>query len=203
MKINQLRTAIQGMATVFGFSLVMVACNNSDESANNSTTANGESAATDTMNTSTTANGAGTTTPATGGSTAVAKKKGRASAAAMQAEDEKVKIEKDKSGIYTRAEVAPSYAGGYANIESYIQDNIEYPQNAIDNSIEGTVQVQFAVDENGKVTNVSTIGNKLGYGLEEEAIKVVSNMPKWTPGQVKGKKVKTWRTLPISYQLES
>ncbi len=198
MKINQLRTAVQGMATVFGFSLLMVACNNSDESANNSTTANGESAATDTMNSATT----GTTTPS-GSTTAAAKKKGRASAAAMKAEDEKVKIEKDKMGIYTRAEVAPSYAGGYPNLETYIQDNIEYPQNAIDNSVEGTVQVQFAVDENGKVTNVSTIGNKLGYGLEEEAIKVVSNMPKWTPGQVKGKNVKTWRTLPISYQLQS
>ncbi|MCG2613137.1 energy transducer TonB [Terrimonas sp. NA20] len=199
MKINQLRTAVQGMATVFGFSLLMVACNNSDESANNSTTANSESAAKDSMDKAT---GSGATTPS-GSTTVAAKKKGRASAAAMAAEDEKVKIEKDKMGIYTRAEVAPTYAGGYPNIESYIQDNIEYPQNAIDNTIEGTVQVQFAVDENGKVTNVSTVGNKLGYGLEEEAIKVVSNMPKWTPGKVKGKAVKTWRTLPITYQLES
>ncbi|MBO9660191.1 MAG: energy transducer TonB [Chitinophagaceae bacterium] len=198
MKINQLRSAVQGMAAVFGFSLLMVACNNADESANNSTTANGESAATDTMNTAT-----GTTVPSDNTSTVTAKKKGRASAAAMKAEDESVKIEKDKMGIYTRAEVAPTYAGGYPNLESYIQSNIEYPQNAIDNSVEGTVQVQFAVDENGKVTNVSTVGNKLGYGLEEEAVKVVSNMPKWTPGQVKGKKVKTWRTLPITYQLES
>jgi periplasmic protein TonB len=198
MKINQLKSVMQGMAAVFGFSLLMVSCNNSDESANNSTTANGESAATDTMNNATRTNAnAGNT------STAAAKRKGRASAAAMKAEDETMKIEKDKLGIYTRAEIAPSYAGGYPNIESYIQDNIQYPDNAIDNGIEGTVQVQFAVDETGKVTNVSTIGNKLGYGLEEEAVKVVSNMPKWTPGQVKGKKVKTWRTLPITYQLES
>lgn len=181
------------MAAVFGFSMLMVACNNNDESANNSTTATGESTA-DTMNT--TAN-SGANPSAT--NTAAAKKKGRASAS-MKAEDASMKIEKDKRGIYTRAEVAPAYSG---NLENYIQDNIEYPQDAIDNSIQGTVQVQFAVDEKGNVSNVSTLGNKLGYGLEEEAIKVVSGMPKWTPGQVKGKNVKTWRTLPITYQLES
>lgn len=198
MKFNQLKTSIQAMATVFGFSLIMVACNNNDESANNSTTATGESTA-DSMSAAKTSNPDSAGRTAGGGSTAAAKRKGRASAA-MKSDDATVKIEKDKMGIYTRAEVSPNYGG---NLESYIQDNIQYPQDAIDNNVEGTVQVQFAVDENGKVTNVSTLGNKLGYGLEEEAIKVVSAMPKWTPGQVKGKKVKTWRTLPIVYQLES
>ena len=62
--------------------------------------------------------------------------------------------------------------------------------------------IQFGVDENGTISNVSTTGNKIGHGLEEEAIRVVSKMPKWTAGQVKGKNVKTWRTLPISYRLE-
>lgn len=188
---------MQAMATVFGFSLIMVACNNNDESANNSTTATGESTA-DSLSAATTGGGVDSANRSAKAS-AAAKKKGRASAS-MKADDATLKIEKDKMGIYTRAEVSPSYGG---NLESYIQDNIQYPQDAIDNNVEGTVQVQFAVDENGKVTNVSTLGNKLGYGLEEEAIKVVSAMPKWTPGQVKGKKVKTWRTLPIVYQLES
>ena len=198
MKFNQLKTGIQAMATVFGFSLIMVACNNNDESANNSTTATGESTA-DSMSTANSSVADSANRSAAGASTAAAKRKGRASAS-MKADDASAKIEKDKMGIYSRAEVSPNYGG---NLESYIQDNIQYPQDAIDNNIEGTVQVQFAVDENGKVTNVSTLGNKLGYGLEEEAIKVVSAMPKWTPGQVKGKKVKTWRTLPIVYQLES
>ena len=58
------------------------------------------------------------------------------------------------------------------------------------------------VDENGNILNVSTVGNKIGHGLEEEAVRVVSKMAKWTPGQVKGKNVKTCRTLPINYKLE-
>jgi periplasmic protein TonB len=195
MKFSQLKTGIQGIAAVLGFSLVMIACNNNDESANNSTTATGESTA-DSINK---ANASGANGSATANGTAAAKKKGRASAS-MKADDATAKIEKDKMGIYTRAEVAPAYAG---NLESYVQDNIQYPQEAIDNDMQGTVQVQFAIDEKGNITNVSTLGTKLGYGLEEEAIKVVQNMPKWTPGQVKGKNVKTWRTLPIVYQLES
>jgi TonB family protein len=129
------------------------------------------------------------------------KKKGKISATIT--EDANAKIEKDKMGYYSRTEVSPAYKGGDGALSDYINNNIEYPQDAIDNNIEGTVSVQFVVDEQGNISNVKTIGNKVGYGLEEEAVKVVSRMPKWTAGQVKGKNVKTWRVLPITYKLES
>ena len=112
-------------------------------------------------------------------------------------------MEVDKQGYYNRTEVLPAYKGGQSALENYIMNNIEYPQEAIDNNIEGTVSIHFAVDEQGNISNVKAMGNKLGYGLEEEAVRVVSKMPKWSPGQVKGKNVKTWRTLPITYRLES
>ena len=135
---------------------------------------------------------------------ATAKKKtGKASMGITVNTDANTKIEKDKMGYYNRTEVLPAYKGGQSALETYINNNIEYPQDAIDNNTEGTVNVQFAVDEQGNISNVKTIGNKIGYGLEEEAIKVVSKMPQWTAGQVKGKNVKTWRILPITYKLES
>jgi protein TonB len=96
----------------------------------------------------------------------------------------------------------PAYNGGQAALENYITNNIEYPQQAIDNNAEGTVSVHFLVDEKGNISNVTTVGNKMGYGLEEEAIRVVSKMPPSTPGKVKGKNVKTWRTLPITYKFD-
>lgn len=194
MNLNQLKTGIQGMAAVFGFSILLTACNNSDESANNSTTATGDKVG-DTTATA--------TVSADATIKAAKKRTGKVTTAAMTSDDPSMKIEKDKMGIYSRTEVAPAYIGGQASLEDYIVNNLQYPQDAIDNNVEGIVRVQFAVDEKGNVSNVSTIGNKLGYGLEEEAVKVVSSMPKWTPGQVKGKNVKTWRTLPINYQLES
>lgn len=188
MTYSQLNTGFKTIVAAIGFSLAIAACNNSDDSANNSTSGeNGRDS------------GNNKIVPST---TAVAKKKGKASSK-MTAEDMSAKMEVDKKGYYNRTEVAPQYEGGQASLDAYINDNIIYPQEAIDNNIEGTVNVQFAVDEKGNISNVTTLGNKLSYGLEEEAIKVVSKMPKWSPGQVKGKNVKTWRTLPINYQLES
>ncbi|MEI9807272.1 MAG: energy transducer TonB [Bacteroidota bacterium] len=190
MKFKSLKFITAGVITMAAC-VFLSACNN--EAENNST--------------SVPANGADTTAAAantgTNSGTAVKKKTGKASASMTAETDATAKIEKDKMGYYNRTEVLPAYKGGQNALENYINNNIEYPQDAIDNSIEGTVSVQFVVDEEGKISNVKTIGNKVGYGLEEEAVKVVSNMPKWTAGQVKGKNVKTWRILPITYKLES
>jgi protein TonB len=189
MKFNSLKFKTGSITAFFMLAFVM-SCNN--ESGNNSTTATKE---TDTSGTA--INPSAPTTDIT-----VKKKTGKASAKMTSDADATAKVEKDKMGYYIKTEVLPAYNGGQAALEKYITNNIEYPQEAIDNNVEGTVNVQFLVDEKGNVSNVKTIGNKIGSGLEEEAVRVVSAMPKWSPGQVKGKNVKTWRTLPITYQLE-
>ncbi len=112
------------------------------------------------------------------------------------------KIAPDRDGIYNRAEIMPSYPGGENELANYIANNIEYPQRALDNDVQGTVKVFFAVDEQGKIYAPTVISSKLGYGLEEEALRVISRMPKWSPGQIKGKNVKTRFSLPITYQIE-
>jgi len=185
MSFNQLNAVSKRYLIVFASALFLIACNN-DKSANNSTPGTSET------DTATNANRPAVTK---------IKKSGKVSAS-MEADDTKTKMEKDKLGYYNRTEVLPAYSGGQSGIENFINNNIEYPQDAIDNNVEGTVHVQFGVDENGNVSNVTTVGNKIGFGLEDEAIRVVSKMSKWTPGQVKGKNVKTWRTLPINYRLE-
>jgi protein TonB len=169
----------------------MLACNN--ESENNSTNKDNTVSAPASDSSSSQAT---TATPAP------KKKAGKASLSAMTDKTNE-KMMKDANGYYNYTDVAPSFGKGQDALESYINNNIEYPQEAIDNNVEGTVSVQFAVDEQGKISNVKTVNKKIGYGLEEEAVKIVSDMPKWTPGQVKGKNVKTWRTLPIIYKLES
>jgi len=131
-----------------------------------------------------------------------AKKKGKASLGNAAA-DNKAKVEKDKDGVYTKAEVMPEYPGSDAALSNDINSKLVYPDQAIDNNAEGTVNVQFVVDDKGNVSDVKTIGNKLGYGLDEEAVNVVSKLQKWTPGKVKGKNVKTRLTIPITYKLES
>lgn len=135
------------------------------------------------------------------------KKKGKGSAIYIanknwEAQYNKLAMEMDKEGIYSRTEIKPSYPGGETALAKFIQGHIEYPDRALDEGVEGTVEVMFAVDENGKVYTPFVKGNRQGYGLDEEATKVVSQMPRWNPGQIKGKNVKSYYTLPISFQIQ-
>jgi TonB family protein len=174
------------LCLVISVSALFLGSCNDEKSANNSTSGNNEV----------------DTTVAVNPPVAKKSKKSGKVSTANNVDDSKTKMEKDKMGYYNRTEVLPAFSGGQSAMENYIVNTIEYPQDAIDNNVEGIVTVQFGVDESGNVSNVSAVGNKIGYGLEEEAIRVISKMPKWTPGQVKGKNVKTWRILPINYRLE-
>jgi periplasmic protein TonB len=105
------------------------------------------------------------------------------------------------AGIYEYTDVRPSYPGGEQALQDFISRNIIYPEVALDNEVEGTVNVQFTVDEKGNVTDVNSLNN-LGHGLAEEAVRVVSMMPKWSAGSVKKKAVKTKVTIPITFTIE-
>ena len=114
------------------------------------------------------------------------------------------KIVKDNEGVYNNAQVMPQFPGGQNGLDNYVNNNIDYPQQAIDDNTSGTVRVSFVIDEEGKVKNAHLIGNqKLGNGLDEEALKVINRMPSWKPGKVNGKNVKIRLELPISFQVEA
>jgi len=132
----------------------------------------------------------------------VTKKKGRTTVNLSKANTNK--IIKDNSGVYDHPEVMPQFPGGQKALGDYVNDHLEYPQQAIDNNTGGMIMVSFVVDEKGKVSHVKLLGDKkVGDGLDEQALKVVNNMPEWTPGKVHGRKVKTRLELPIAFQVES
>ena len=112
-----------------------------------------------------------------------------------------IAMEMDKEGFYKNTEVLPAFPGGQKALERFFEDNIQYPEAATENDAQGTVEMVFAVDENGKIYQPVLSGNKIGYGIEEEALRVFNKMPKWTPGKIKGRNVKTKYTLPITFQL--
>ena len=86
----------------------------------------------------------------------------------------------------------------------HLNNHLDYTQQAIDDNTTGTVRVSFVVDEHGNVTGAHLVnGGKIGNGLDEQALKVVGNMPAWKPGKVNGKNVKTRLELPINFQLEA
>jgi TonB family protein len=130
-------------------------------------------------------------------------KKGKAMIAPSTANSEKTKMTKDKDGIYMNPQTMPEYPGGETALSQYMESSLDYPQHALDDNKEGTVKVSFVIDENGNVSAPAVIGNKLGDGLDEEAVSLIKKMPKWKPGTVKGKNVKTRVDLPVTFQISA
>ncbi len=106
--------------------------------------------------------------------------------------------------VYGKAETAPQFPGGQPALDKYITNNVNYPQQAIDDDMSGVVHVSFIIDEQGNVTKAKVLDPAtVGDGLDQEALRVVKAMPSWKPGKVNGKKVRTRMELPISFQVES
>ncbi len=83
----------------------------------------------------------------------------------------------------------------------YVNKRIDYPTIARENGIQGTVVINFIIDEKGNVTNPKIIKD-IGGGCGEEALRVVRSMSKWVPGQQQNKKVKVQYNLPVSFKLK-
>lgn len=97
-------------------------------------------------------------------------------------------------------EKMPEFNGGQEAMMKYLGENIVYPESAKKNKISGTVYVSFLVESTGKVTNCA-IKKSVDADIDKEALRVVSAMPNWIPGEAGGKKVNVEMVLPISFQL--
>jgi protein TonB len=96
----------------------------------------------------------------------------------------------------------PEFDGGLPALYKFVGSKLKYPPMAYADNKEGTVYVKFVVDENGKVCNLNLL-NHAGYGMDEEALRVVGMIPNFkTPAKVKGKAVKVYYQLPIKYKMK-
>jgi protein TonB len=97
------------------------------------------------------------------------------------------------------AEVWPKFPG---DINTYVTNHINYPTLYVDAGIEGTVYATFVVELDGSVSDIKILrGVAGGPKLSDETIKVIQNMPKWTPGQMHGQPVRVQYTLPVHFQI--
>jgi periplasmic protein TonB len=94
-------------------------------------------------------------------------------------------------------EVMPSFN----NLPAFLQKNLRYPEMAKEQNIQGKVYINFVVDEEGKIIN-ATVVKGIGYGCDEEALRVVKLIPKGTPGYMGGKAVKVSFVQAISFKLQ-
>lgn len=103
--------------------------------------------------------------------------------------------------IFTVVEKLPEYPGGNEAMGKFLADNIKYPENARKNGIQGKVFVTYVVEKSGKVTNIRVLKG-VNEELDQEAMRVIGEMPNWKPGTEKGKPVRVQFTLPIDYKLD-
>jgi protein TonB len=109
--------------------------------------------------------------------------------------------EKTTDGAYKDVDVMPVFPGGDTAILGYIGRNTKYPESAKNQGIQGKVIARFIVKEDGSISDV-TILQSANPLLDEESIRVVSSLPKFTPGLLKGKPVPVWFMIPIQFKLQ-
>ncbi len=115
------------------------------------------------------------------------------------AQPEPPKAEETK--VFDVVEEMPSFPGGMPALMKYLQENMRYPVVAAENGIEGRVIVRFVVGKDGSISNV-TVARGADPALDKEAVRVVSSMPKWTPGRQNGAAVNVNFTVPVTFKLQ-
>uniref|UniRef100_UPI00404ADC23 energy transducer TonB n=1 Tax=Algoriphagus sp. TaxID=1872435 RepID=UPI00404ADC23 len=112
-----------------------------------------------------------------------------------------VVIEEEKADqIFDVVETQPNPPGGMSGWNKYLSNNLKYPTQARRMGVEGTVIVVFVINTDGSIQDVEVLRG-IGGGCDEEAVKVVTNAPKWEPGKQRGKPVRTRMRLPIRFKL--
>ena len=112
----------------------------------------------------------------------------------------KVDMKPDKNGVYQIVEEMPQFPGGETKLMEHIAKNLTYPQEARDKGIEGRVFVAMVIEKDGSVSNVKVLRG-IGGGCDEEAVRVISALPKWKPGKINGEPVRVSYQIPINFKL--
>jgi protein TonB len=105
-----------------------------------------------------------------------------------------------KKDLFIVVEEMPEFAGGEPERLKYLAENIQYPQQALDAYIQGTIYAQFVVDSKGNITDVKILRG-IGGGCDEEALRVIKMMPQWHPGRQNGKTVRVLYNMPIIFKI--
>mgnify|MGYP003376114888 CR=1 FL=1 len=118
----------------------------------------------------------------------------------QQVEVQEEEIEDDQPFLI--AETMPSFQGGDLNtFRTWVQQNVRFPQIALENGIQGRVVLTFVIEKDGRLTNIEVLQTP-DRSLSEEAIRVLSKSPKWSPGKQRNQAVRVKYTLPVHFRVQ-
>ncbi len=106
-----------------------------------------------------------------------------------------------KQKVYDVVDEMPVFPGGDHELLKYIADNLKYPQEAMESGVQGRVFVQIIVEPDGSISNPKIIRG-IGYGCDEEAVRVVESIPGFNPGKKKEEVVRVLYTIPVVFEIQ-
>lgn len=106
----------------------------------------------------------------------------------------------DKIVDMSKLDKQPEFPGGLNSLMKFLSENITYPTKCAEKEIQGRVLVRFTVFKDGTVGNIEVL-RSVHPLLDAEAKRLVSLLPKWTPGELNGQPVNVWFLLPINFKL--
>ncbi len=108
----------------------------------------------------------------------------------------------DDDEIFLKVDRIAQFPGGVHNLMLYIRENMEYPEEAKEDGVQGRVFIKFIVRKDGSIDNIN-VTRSLDPLLDKEAIRLVENMPNWIPAQNQGRIVNSFFTIPILFRLDA
>ena len=114
--------------------------------------------------------------------------------------DQPVAVPLVEDTIYNVVEEMPQFPGGVSKLMEFITKNLQYPESAQEQGIQGRVIAQYVVEKDGSVSNIRVIRG-VSEELDAEAVRVLKLMPKWTPGKQNGKPVRCRYTIPVQFRI--
>lgn len=103
--------------------------------------------------------------------------------------------------IYNNIEIMPEFPGGFSELRNFLTSNVNYPESAKTNNIEGRTFVSFVVEKDGSITDIEVLRG-FDKDCDAEAVRVVSTMPKWKPGVKDGETVRCRFNLPFTFKIK-
>ncbi len=112
-----------------------------------------------------------------------------------------VELPEEDNTAFITVEVQPSFMGGNSEMYKFLGKNLKYPTAAQRANIQGKVFLSFIVEKDGSITDIETMKG-IGFGCDEEAMRVVKLMPKWIAGKQNGRNVRVKFTIPVFFRLD-
>ncbi len=114
---------------------------------------------------------------------------------------QKTVVSKKNQKVYDVVEKMPQYPGGMVALFEFLEKNLKYPADAQKQKVEGRVIVSFIVETDGSISDINIV-RKVFPSLDEEAVRLLGMMPRWSPGLQNGKPVRVKYAIPITYSLK-